>query len=212
MTFNAQNFLDQHDGDALKALEALATKRDEEGKDAARARRQRDEAKQERDALKDQLTDLEKRAVPEGATVLTGADATAWQTFTERGGLTAFDEADEAKKERDALKRDRDLDSAAKVLNKPKDALAEILEGKTLTAQKGKAEDGTEVDVWGIGEGDAFKPLSDLKAVQYLASEPTAPPKTAPAPLPLGGAGGKPQPKTADQIAAEKRSRAEYSI
>lgn len=208
MTFNAQNFLDQHDGDALKALDALADKWNSEGKAAATARAKRDAVEKERDDLKLQLAEVEKRAVPEGATVLTGADATAWQTFTERGGLTAFDEADDAKKERDALKRDRDLDSAAKVLNKPKDALAEILEGKTLTAQKGKAEDGTEVDVWGIGEGDAFKPLSDLKAVQYLASAPTEPPKPPPAPLPLGGAGGKPQPKTAADIRTEKANDA----
>lgn len=206
MTFNPQEYLAEHGGDALKALEALATKRDEEGKDAARARRQRDEAKQERDALKDQLTDLEKRAVPEGATVLTGADATAWQTFTERGGLTAFEEADEAKKERDALKRERDLTAAAQALGKPADALAEILDGKTLSSRT-EDRDGQQVSVWGIGEGDAFKPLSDLKAVQYLASAPTEAPKPAPAPLPLGGAGGKPQPKTAADIRTEKEQQ-----
>ncbi len=204
MTFNATEYLAEHGGDALKALDALAAKRDEEGKDAARARRQRDEAKSERDALRDQLTDAEKRAAPEGATVLTGDDATAWQTFKERGGLKAFDEAEQVKQERDTLKRQADLTEAAQALGKPADALAEILEGKTLEKRTVKAQDGSESEQWGIPQGDTFKPLSELRSIQLLGT--AQPDKPAPAPLPTGQRGGNaPAPKTVEQRTAELR-------
>jgi len=192
MTFNATEYLAEHGGDALKALDALAAKRDEEGKDAARARRQRDEAKSERDALRDQLTDAEKRAAPDGATVLTGDDAAAWQTFKERGGLKAFDEAEQVKQERDALKRQADLTEAAQALGKPADALAEILEGKTLEKRTVKAQDGSESEQWGIPQGDTFKPLSELKSIQLLGT--AQPDKPTPAPLPTGQRGGNAKP------------------
>ncbi len=204
MDFDATQWLADHENDPLKALKALQAKRDEEGKDAARARRQRDEAKQERDALKDQLADSEKRTAPEGATVLTGDDATAWQTFKERGGLKAFDDAEQVKNERDALQREASISKAALALGKPQDALAEILEGKTLSTRTVKGEDGKEAEQWGIGEGEAFKPLSEMRSIQLLGSAEPAP-KPAPAPLPTGQRGGASQP---GGIAREQNKRA----
>ena len=192
MDFDAKQWLESHDNDPEKALSALARKWNDEGKAAARARTQRDEAKSERDALRDQLADAEKRAAPDGATVLTGDDAAAWQTFKERGGLKAFDEAEQVKQERDALKRQADLTEAAQALGKPADALAEILEGKTLEKRTVKAQDGTESEQWGIPQGDTFKPLAELRSIQLLGT--AQPDKPAPAPLPTGQRGGNAKP------------------
>lgn len=204
MTFNAQAWLDSHDADPLKALESLAAKRDEEGKDAARARRQRDKVEGERDALTERLADAEKRAAPEGATVLTGDDATAWQTFNERGGLSAFEEAAQAKTERDILLQERVLDNAAKFAGVDRTDLAEFLgDRKPVSRQVKDGEN--EVEVYGLGEGDAWKPLTEFKAVQALASAPAQPAQPPAKPLPTGGAGQKAEPKTVEQRTAEVR-------
>ncbi len=192
MDFDANQWLQDHENDPVKALNAMKAKWDAEGKAAALARRQRDDAKGERDGLQDKLTEAEKRSAPEGATVLTGDDATAWQTFKGRGGLKVFDEAEQVKKERDELQREQAITKAALALGKPQDALAEILEGKTLTSRPVKAEDGKESQEWGIGEGDKFKPLSEMRSIQLLgtAEKPAEQPKAAP----TGVVGGKNAP------------------
>lgn len=206
MEFDAAQWLTDHENDPEKALSALARKWNDEGKAAERARRQRDEVTKERDAARDSLTDAEKRAAPEGSTVLTGDDATAWQTFKERGGLTAFDEAEQVKKERDDLKRQAALTEAAAALGKPSDALAEIVGDKPLSVRTVKGEDGKDVEQWVIGEGENAKPLAEMKSIQLLGA--AQPDKPAPAPLPTGQRGGaQPAPKTVEQRTAELRGQ-----
>ncbi|EYB69056.1 hypothetical protein DEIPH_ctg011orf0021 [Deinococcus phoenicis] len=103
-----------------------------------------------------------------------------------------------------------DLQDAAAFAGKPVEALADYLEGKTWGRRTVKAEDGSEREEWGIGEGEKFKPLTAVPGLQAIAS--VQPDKPAPAPLPTGQRGGTPKPKTAEDIASEKRSRPEYTI
>lgn len=97
-----------------------------------------------------------------------------------------------------------DLQDAAAFAGKPVDALADYLEGKTWGKRIVKGEDGQEREVWGIGDGDNFKPLTDVPALRAIA--PAQPDKPAPAPLPTGQRGGNaPAPKTVEQRTAELR-------
>ena len=78
------------------------------------------------------------------------------------------------------LERKVSLTEAAAALGKPADALAEILEGKTLEKRTVKAQDGSESEQWGIPQGDTFKPLSELRSIQLLGSDaPTEPARPA---------------------------------
>jgi len=90
------------------------------------------------------------------------------------------------------LERKVSLTEAATALGKPADALAEILEGKTLEKRTVKATDGSESEQWGIPQGDTFKPLSELRSIQLLGT--AQPDKPAPAPLPTGQRGGNAKP------------------
>lgn len=105
-------------------------------------------------------------------------------------------------KEAATLRRERDLDKAAASLGKPSDALAEIVGDKPLSVRTVKGEDGKEVEQWLIGEGDAAKPLAEMKSIQLLGA--AQPDKPAPAPLPTGQRGGTaPTAKTVEQRTAE---------
>lgn len=138
------------------------------------------------------------------------------ETYAEKTGIdlsavldglpdNADDEAvnariDEAFKPLSSLQSDAyngKLAQAATALGKPADALAEILEGKTLEKRTVKAADGTESEQWGIPTGDTFKPLSDLKSIQLLGT--AQPDRPQPAPLPTGQRGGAHQPVSAVQ-------------
>lgn len=72
------------------------------------------------------------------------------------------------------------------------DDLNDYLGNRQPVRRKVKAEDGTESEVAGIGEGDAWRPLSEVKAIQALAgATTTTAAKPEPKPLPVGGAGSK---------------------
>lgn len=95
----------------------------------------------------------------------------------------------------------------AQATGKDREALREVLDGKTVELRKVKGEDGTEQDVWGIPQGDAFKPLTELRSIQLLGT-PT-PEKPTPAPLPTTQRGGTAAPRTLtdEEIRAEIRAR-----
>lgn len=179
MKFDAAAFLAQHKDDpiaALNALEAMReeaqTGRDKEGQAAATARKQRDDAKSELAAAQDQLAEAKKTAVPEGAVVLTGEDATVWQSITEKGGrdyLTArLTRAEEA----DGLESKNLKIQASLALGRSQEHLDEWLGGRgPLTVQTEK-KDGKEVPVYGITvkeDGkDVFKPLDSFATFNAL--------------------------------------------
>ena len=185
MTFNPADFLAQHASPeaALNALNAQLQEaqegRDREGRAAQAARRERDAARSELDTAREELRTAQQNAAPEGAVVLTGEDATAWQSITERGGLTAWDADRAAAETGRAAQRALDLQAAATALGKPAEALADYLEGKQWGSRT-ETRDGQTVTVYGVGEGDAFKPLSDLPGVQAIqgsAPEPAPRPQ-----------------------------------
>lgn len=104
------------------------------------------------------------------------------------------------------LERKVSITEAAQALGKPADALAEILEGKTLEKRTVKGADGGESEQWGILQGDTFRPLSELRSIQLLA--PAQPDKPAPAPLPTGQRGGNARPVDPVQARIEARKAA----
>ena len=99
--------------------------------------------------------------------------------------------------------RRADLQDAAAYAGKPVDALADYLEGKVWGKRTVTAEDGSEREEWGIGEGEAFRPLTEVPALRAIAP---AAEKASPVPLPTGQRGGSaPAVKTVEQRTAELR-------
>jgi hypothetical protein len=166
--------LEQHGGDALKALEALdkdAQKRiDDEGQAAARARRQRDEARAERDKERDELLDLRARVPQDGAVILTGDDATTWQGIQEKGGAEWLTTRLTAAETADGLNRQLTAQRATQALGVPEDDLTEWLAGRELTTTTAQ-EDGQDVTVYGVQVDGAFKPLTEFKTFTALLGE-----------------------------------------
>lgn len=178
MTFNAQQFLDQHGGDALAALAALEAQRseaqegrDREGRAAQAARRERDSARSELDTAREELRTAQQNAAPEGAVVLTGEDAQFWQAQQGREHLQQrISRADDA----DRLERTVTLQRAASASGLTEAELSEWLGERQLTSGKAKDKDGKDVDAYGLtvkGEDgkDVFKPLTEFPTFQKLA-------------------------------------------
>lgn len=93
----------------------------------------------------------------------------------------------------------------AQAVNKDREALREVLDGKPVELRK-VTQDGQETEVWGIAQGDEFKPLTELRSVQLLGSaEPPAP--TRPAYPAQVVTGSKPEAKTVETRAAELRGQ-----
>ena len=107
--------------------------------------------------------------------------------------------------------RRADLQDAATALGKPVDALADYLEGKPWGAQTVKGQDGTEAQVWGIGSGDAFKPLADLPGVQAIGAVTPQPKPTLPTTT-KGNPPAAPSRVTVAEIAAQKAQDPNYSM
>lgn len=102
------------------------------------------------------------------------------------------------------------LSAAAAALGVPVETLAEITDGKPVTARTVTAEDGTEQTEWLMGEGEGAKALHTLRTVQAIRAPADAPaPKPPAPPLPTGGAGGKPAPSNPiqDRIKARQESQ-----
>lgn len=164
--FDAQQFLDEHSGDPLAALKALAADRDSnltgrnaEGQSAARARRERDEARARAQQLEEDNKALTARVPAEGAVSLTADEATTWQQVQERGGLTAWDadrtsaqEGQQARQQALALRL-----AAAQGWDATK--TQKLLGGRTLTEQPVE-RDGQQVSVIGFQQGEAFTDAS----------------------------------------------------
>ncbi|GHG37473.1 hypothetical protein GCM10017784_34800 [Deinococcus indicus] len=166
--------LEQHGGDALKALEALdkdAQKRiDDEGQAAARARRQRDEARTERDKERDELLDLRARVPQDGAVILTGDDATTWQGIQEKGGAQWLTARLTAAETADSLNRQLVTQRATQTLGVPEDVMTEWLAGRELATTTAQ-EDGQDVTVYGVQVDGQFKPLTEFKTFTALLGE-----------------------------------------
>ena len=101
-----------------------------------------------------------------------------------------------------------DLQDAAAALGKPVDALADYLEGKQWGVQAVKAQDGTEAQVWGIGTGEAFKPLADLPGVQAIGAVTPQPKPT----LPTTQKGGPAVQKSDADMRREKAENISHMI
>jgi len=209
--FNPEQFLAQHNGDPLAALRALEDQRheaqegrDREGRAAQNARRERDTARSELDTAREELRTAQERTAPEGAVVLTGEDATAWHAFTERGGLTAWDADRTAADAGREAQRNLDLQAAAAWTGKPVEALRDYLEGKQWTSRTVQV-DGQPVTEYGIGEGESFRPLTELPGVQAIQGAATPPARPAHPGQDLSG--NKPEPKTVEARTQELRGQ-----
>ena len=171
---NFQEWLDKHDGDALKALAALYEDRqgkiDSEGSSAQRARKQRDEAKAALEAAQDELTDARKAKVPDGVLILTGDDASAWTALTEKGGRDYLNGRLSRAEDADKLELTVAQTKAASAYGVGEDDLSEWLAGRPLKLGKAKDAEGKEQDAYGLELPDGFKPLSAFKTFTALSS------------------------------------------
>lgn len=180
----AQQYLAQHPDPeaALIALEAQREEaqegRDREGRAAVTARTQRDSARSELDTAREEVRAAQQRVAPEGAVVLTADDATAWQTAQQyQGGLSqALSDATEGRNAARSLTVNR----AAAALNVPEADLTDFL-GDRLPVVQSRQQDGQTIEVYGLGEGDAFRPLAEIGAIRALqGTQEAAPPRTVP--------------------------------
>lgn len=199
MTFDPQQFLDQHSGDALAALRALqaeadttARGRDAEGQSAARARRERDEARARAQQLEEQNTALTARVPADGAVLLTPEQASQWTQFSERGGLERWD-TDRAQAQQGAQFRQEALIGRLAVANSwSPERVTELLAGRTLDEREITPEGGTPSQVIGLVNGEEFRPAAAAFAAfapaLLLSPSPAAPvwpqQHTTPAPAP----------------------------
>ena len=208
MTFNAAEFLATHGGSAEAALAALHRQleeaqegRDREGRAAQTARRERDAARSELDTAREAARAAESRAAPEGAVILTGEDATAWQQLQERGGLTAWDQDRTAAQQARETARALAVTRAATHLGIPEDALLEFLGDRAPVVQR-RTVDGQEVDVYGLGDGESFRPLAESSVIRALKGS------SAPVPtpgLPFPQQRPQPAPATTDAVSEYER-------
>lgn len=109
------------------------------------------------------------------------------------------------------LEREQAVNKAAQAAGVPADALAEFLGDRVPVSRKVKGEDGTETDVYGLGEGESWKALGEFKTVQALAGTGSKPePKAAP----TGVVGGKATPRvlTDEEYRAEIRARQDVAF
>lgn len=187
MSFDAAAHLAQH-GTPEAALNALHRQyeeaqeaRDREGRAAQAARRERDAARSELDTAREALRVAEGRAAPEGAVILSAEDAAAWRQVQERGGLSAWDEDRAAAEQGRATERALTVNRAAASLGIPESDLSDYL-GDRVPVARTREVDGQTVTDYGLGEGDAFRPLSEVRALQALRGKDPQPPAPIPAP------------------------------
>lgn len=214
--FDPQQFLDQHSGDALAALRALATERDthqserdREGQGAARARRERDEARARAQQLDEQLTEAQSRVPADGAVSLTPEQAGQWQQLQERGGLEAWD-ADRTAAQQGGQFRQEALTTRLAAANGwSPERLTRLLAGRTLDEREITPEGGAPVQTIGLVSGETFTPAAQEFAdfAPALATTPTQPTPTWPrqdAP--------RATPATSDQLDAERAGSGMYQL
>lgn len=217
MPFNAQQYLDQHGGDPVAALAALATERDAatsgrdtEGQSAARARRERDEARARAAQLDEQLTAANARIPADGSVILTPEQAQQYQQFTERGGLSAWDADREHAQQGQTFRQEALITRVAAAHRWNPERLTELLAGRPLEEREVTPEGGQPQRVIGLANGEQFRPASDAFAAfaPALALDPTPAPPTWPrqdAPAPTG-------PATTAQLDAAKAASGTYSL
>ena len=215
MTFDPQQFLDTHSGDALAALRALATdrdaqqgERDREGQNAARARRERDEARARTAQLDEQVTALTARVPAEGSVSLSAEQAQQWQQFTERGGLAAWD-TDRTQAVSGARFQQEALSTrfaATQGWNPEK--FARLLAGRTLEEREITPDGGQPTRVIGLVQGETFTPAAQEFAdfASALAIQPLNPS------WPRQDANIPPAPATAEQLDQSRAVSGMYTL
>uniref|UniRef100_UPI003747A368 hypothetical protein n=1 Tax=uncultured Deinococcus sp. TaxID=158789 RepID=UPI003747A368 len=168
MTFDPEQFISQHGGDAGAALRALnasleeATRgRDSEGQSAARARRERDEARARAQQLDEQRVALEARVPAEGAVLLNAEQAAQWQQVTERGGLAAWDTDRTAAAQGQQFRQEALITRLAQAQNWDAARLTELLAGRPLDEREITPEGGSPTRVIGLPSGDQFRPAAE---------------------------------------------------
>lgn len=216
--FDPQQYLDQHGGDPLAALRALAAERDtqqaerdREGQAAARARRERDEARARAQQLDEQVQELSARVPAEGSVTLTPEQAQQWQAVQERGGLAAWDADREGAQQGQQFRQEALLTRLAAAQGWSPERLAKLLAGRTLDEREVTPEGGPPTRVIGLVSGETFTPAVQEFAefAPALSLTPTQPPAPSwPRQDPVGG----PAPATPQQLDAERAGSGLYTL
>ena len=166
----ASDILDRHGSDAIKLAERLATR---EGDNY--------QLREERRQLREQLAQLQGKLPADGAVVLAGDDATAWEAYRALGKLdelqAALSERETTKSELTTLKRDLELRDVAQIANY-KIAVLKQLAGDAQFAIK--EADGKKSIV--VKDGEKETPLADYAKARwadFLPALQLAPEKAA---------------------------------
>lgn len=214
--FDPQQFLDQHSGDALAALRALATERDthqaerdREGQGAARARRERDEARAHAQQLGEQLTEAQARVPADGAVSLTAEQAQQWQQLQERGGLEAWDADRTQAQQGSAFRQEALVSRLAAAHGWQPERLTRLLAGRTLDEREFTPEGGAPVQTIGLVSGETFTPAAQefadfapALAAAPAQQQPTWPRQDAP----------RAAAPTSEQLDAERAGSGMYQL
>jgi hypothetical protein len=164
--------LDRYGRDALKLAEKLSE-----------ALTDNYSLREKNRTLRAEKSALEKTQAPEGSTILTGADAAAWQAYKALGAPDALkkslDEAQTATQEAQTLRREKAVNEAANVAGFKPGVLARLADGLELTIKGEKdkkaayvVKDGAEtaLEDYAIQEWAEFLPA--LKQADKQADRP----------------------------------------